>query len=305
MIEGPSMKSERTHSFRIGACLLALCLWATAALADERTWLWKVEGEGQPASYLYGTIHIDDTRVMDFSAELREAFHAVPTFAMESVPQNDMRHALMTDGSLADKLTEAELDKVRQLAEEHSLDTDVALRMKPWLLASIFSLPEARSPFTLDVVLYGKAFNDRKRIVGLETPEAHFNSLDGMPESDQLVLLRSALNKSTAQKEEEYNKIVDAYLKRDFATLMAEEQLEIEGLSPEAGKRLLYLLLHKRNAEMVESMRKEMQKGPLFVAVGASHLPGEQGMIALLRKAGYRVSGIRETPLREVSGRSD
>jgi uncharacterized protein YbaP (TraB family) len=296
------MKPKRTNLFRGMACLLALWLVATTAVAEERTWLWKVEGDGQPASYLFGTIHIDDTRVMDFSKELRDAFHAAQTFAMEAVPQNDMRYALMPSGSLADKLTEAELDQVRQLAEEHSLDTDTALRMKPWLLASIFSLPQPRSPFTLDVVLYGKAFNDRKRIIGLETPEAHFNILDGVPESDQLILLRSTLAKSPEQKGEEYAKIVEAYLNKDFPTLMAEDQVVMEGLAPEASKRLMYLLLQKRNVEMAEAIRQEMKKGPMFVAVGASHLPGEQGIIALLRKAGYRVTGIHETPLRETSG---
>jgi uncharacterized protein YbaP (TraB family) len=184
------------------------------------------------------------------------------------------------------------------LADEHSLDTDVALRMKPWLLASIFSLPQARSPFTLDVVLYGKAFNDRKRIIGLETPEAHFDILDGISESDQLTLLHSVLAKTPEQKQEEYTKIVDAYLNKDFPALMAEDQMTLDGLSPEAGKRLMYLLLEKRNREMAEAMRQEMKKGAVFVAVGASHLPGEQGIIALLRKSGLRVTGIRETPLR-------
>lgn len=292
------MKYDRTKFLRGFASLLALCLWACVALAEERTWLWKVEADGQPASYLFGTIHIDDPRVMDFSEELRDAFHEAQVFAMESVPQNDMRHALMPTGSLADKLSEAELDKVRQLADEHSLDTDVALRMKPWLLASIFSLPQARSPFTLDVVLYGKAFNDRKRIIGLETPEAHFDILDGISESDQLTLLHSVLAKTPEQKQEEYTKIVDAYLNKDFPALMAEDQMTLDGLSPEAGKRLMYLLLEKRNREMAEAMRQEMKKGAVFVAVGASHLPGEQGIIALLRKSGLRVTGIRETPLR-------
>jgi uncharacterized protein YbaP (TraB family) len=299
------MKFERMKFFRGFASLLALCLWASVALGEERTWLWKVEGEGQPTSYLFGTIHIDDARVMDFSKEFRDAFHEAQTFAMEAVPQNDMRHALMPTGSLADKLTEAELDKLRQLADEHSLDIDVALRMKPWLLASIFSLPQARSPFTLDVVLYGKAFNDRKRIIGLETPEAHFDILDEVPEPDQLMLLRSALSKSPEQKGEEYAQIVNAYLNKDFPTLMAEDQVSMDGLAPDAGKRLMYLLLQKRNVEMTEAIRQEMKKGPVFVAVGASHLPGEQGIIALLRKAGYRVTGIRETPLREASGRGE
>ena len=299
------MRCERTKLFRGFASLLALCLWASVTLAEERTWLWKVEGEGQPASYLFGTIHIDDQRVMDFSKELRDAFHEAQTFAMEAVPQNDMRHALMPSGSLADKLTAAELDQVRSLAEEHSLDTDTALRMKPWLLASIFSLPQPRSPFTLDVVLYGKAFNDRKRIIGLETPEAHFDILDDVPESDQLILLRSTLVKTPEQKGEEYAKIVDAYLNKDFPTLMAEDQVSMDGLAPEAGKRLMYLLLQKRNVGMTERIRQEMKKGSVFVAVGASHLPGEQGIIALLRKAGYRVTGIHETPLRETSDRGE
>lgn len=292
------MSLLRTAIFSRFFILLALCLWVCAAQAEERTWLWKIESDGRPASYLFGTIHIDDPRVMDFSEELRSALHQTQTFAMESVPQSDMRHALMADGSLTNKLGEAELDKIRQLADEHSLDTDVALRMKPWLLASIFSLPKPGSPFTLDVVLYGKAFNDRKRIIGLETPEAHFNALDGISESEQLALLRMVLAKTPEQKEQEYTQVVDAYMHKDFEGLL-DDQRFVEGLAPETGKRLMEALLESRNIRMADAIRRELEAGSLFVAVGAAHLPGEQGLIALLRKAGFRVSGIRETPLRE------
>lgn len=281
------------------AMLLPVWLCASAAQADEApTWLWKIEAPERPPSYLFGTIHIDDPRVTDFSPELRQALDAAQVFVMEVVPDYDLRYTLSKQGPLSGKLTPAELEQIGQLADLHAIPTDFALRMKPWLLASILSLPEARSPFTQDNVLYALAAGGRKRVVGLESPEAHFNALDSVSESDQIALLRATLAKSPQQKEADFNQVVDAYLRREHQAMLAGDVQRMDGITPEAGKRMIELLLDKRNIAMAAGIRREMARAPVFVAVGASHLPGEQGLIALLRKAGFTVSGIAESRMR-------
>lgn len=274
-------------------CLGLLLPWH--AVAEDQTWLWKIESPGNTPSYLFGTIHIDDSRVTEFSPELRNALAQTSTFLMEIVPQFDIRHTLVKKGSLADQLKPAELEQLRQLADLHAIPQEIALRMKPWLLASIFSLPEARSPFTQDNVLYGQALSSSKGVAGLETPEQHFNILDEIPAEEQLQLLRAVLAKPSGQKEKEFQKVVDAYLRKEPQALLAEDVLLMEGMSPETSRKMIDLLLNKRNKTMAEGILRHLKKGPVFAAVGASHLPGEHGLIALLREAGYQVSGVRES----------
>ena len=119
-----------------------------------------------------------------------------------------------------------------------------------------------------------------------------------MHESDQIALLRATLAKSPQQKEADFNQVVDAYLRREHQAMLAGDVQRMDGITPEAGKRMIELLLDKRNIAMAAGIRREMARAPVFVAVGASHLPGEQGLIALLRKAGFTVSGVAESRVR-------
>lgn len=276
------------------AWLLALSwLCMSFAHGDDRGLLWKIESDNAPPSYLFGTIHTDDARVTDFSPQLREALENSQTFMMEVLPLRDMTPIFMKQGSLQDMLTPQEVEAVKQLADMHAIGADVALRMKPWLLASIFSLPRAQSPFTQDVLLYGMAGSSGKPMVGLETPEAHFGALDSLSDAEQLTLLRVSLTQSVEEKEEAFEAVVQAYLDREIGKIAAQDEKWLGGLSPELWNKVKTLLLDHRNATMAEGIVKRMKTSRVFVAVGAAHLPGEDGLIERLRKAGYRLTAMQ------------
>lgn len=112
--------------------------------------LWKVQAGHGPVSYLFGTIHVDDPRVTTLAEPVNAALESVQSFMMEVLPSNDVSPYYM-QGSLAQLLTEAELEQVYAAADFHGLPRDMALRMKPWLLAMVFDLPVSQSPYTLDV----------------------------------------------------------------------------------------------------------------------------------------------------------
>ena len=289
------MKCPNLIALLRGVAWLLVLPWLSMSFAhgDDRGLLWKIESDNAPASYLFGTIHTDDARVIDFSPQLREALEKSQTFMMEVLPPSDMAPIFMKQGSLQNLLTPQELEEVKRLADMHAIGEDVALRMKPWLLASIFSLPRAQSPFTQDVLLYGMARSGGKPIVGLESPEAHFGALDSLSDAEQLILLRVSLTQSGEEKEEAFEAVVRAYLNKEIGTIAAQDEKRLSGLSPELWNKVKTLLLDDRNASMTDGIVNQMKKSRVFVAVGAAHLPGKGGLIERLRKAGYRLSAIQ------------
>ena len=144
-----------------------LSFMAVAQAADTGL-LWKVQSPDGRSSYLFGTMHTDDARVTDFSPQLEQALADSDAFMMETLPPEDISVYFMQDASLADLLSEDELERVHQLADFHSMQQDIALHMKPWLLAMVFDLPKPQSPLAQDVQLLAKAQTQNKEIIGLE-----------------------------------------------------------------------------------------------------------------------------------------
>lgn len=273
--------------------LITLVLVAASAQATERGLLWKIEAPtGGAPSYLLGTIHTDDARVNDFSPQLTQALQQTDNFMMEVLPPRDLSIIYLKQGTLRDKLTPAELEQVQQLADEHAIQEDMALRMKPWLLATIFALPHPQSPFTMDVQLFAMAANSGKNVLGLERAEEHFGALDSLSEADQLTLLRITLKQTPQEKEHDFEDVLQAYLGRDADRIAAVDDKRLDGMPEELWQRMKTVLLDQRNERMAERIVTQLKAAPAFIAVGAAHLAGPDGLVARLRKAGYKLTPL-------------
>ena len=285
-----------TYSFAgLLRSLLAAMLFSfmLAAQAAETGLLWKVEAPDGRASYLFGTMHADDARITDFSPALEQALADSDAFMMEILPPDDISIYFMQDASLAELLSADELAQVKKLADFHSMQEDIALHMKPWLLAMVFDLPKPQSPLAQDVQLMAKARAQNKPLLGLETTEEHFGALDGLTREEHLTMLRAVLKRTPEEKERDFERLLGAYLEGDTARIAAFDD-EITGgmLPPELWRKMKVRLIDERNARMAERIVAESGKQSVFVAVGASHLAGEQGLLARLRQAGYKVSAL-------------
>ena len=197
-----------------------LSFMAVAQAADTGL-LWKVQSPDGKSSYLFGTMHTDDARVTDFSPQLEQALADSDAFMMETLPPEDISVYFMQDASLADLLSEDELERVRQLADFHSMQQDIALHMKPWLLAMVFDLPKPQSPLAQDVQLLAKAQSQNKEILGLETTAEHFGALDGLTREEHLTMLRAVLKRSPEDKERDFERLLGAYLEGDPVRIAA------------------------------------------------------------------------------------
>ena len=262
--------------------------------AAETGLLWKIEAPSGTVSHVFGTIHVDDSRVTDFPPVLLNALEQSEVFMMETLPPSDPTLYFLPEHNLREALSEAEWDKVKQLADQRAMQDDVVVRLKPWLLAMMLGLPANQGPYTQDIRLYAKAQELGKEVDGLESARAHFTLLDSLSRQEQLTILRSVLSRSEEEKERDFEGLLSAYLKGDAAVIAkVDEDVTGSTLPPELWRKMRVKLLDERNASMAVQIADKASRKPLFVAVGAAHLAGEDGIIALLRKAGYKVTVSR------------
>jgi len=126
--------------------------------------------------------------------------------------------------------------------------------------------------------------------VKLETMAEQIIVFDGLSMDDQIRLLRHALNRHerTARLQEQ---LLQVYLSRDLARLF--RLIESEPLADEHLQQIMLdRLLWSRNRRMLERMHPRLKEGNAFIAVGAGHLPGPQGLLVLLHRAGYRLTPV-------------
>lgn len=283
--------AKRLMLFGFFALFSALfCLSAVAAPGM----FWKAESAAANTIYLFGTIHTDDNRVTYFSPAVIGALKSSDTFMMETLAPDDASVLMMSAGSLKDMLTDAELEKVYELAEFHVMHRHVVLRMKPWLLAAIFDVPRPITPFAQDNLLMAQAEDFGKEVIGIESTAEHFGVMDSISLNEQIGMLREVLQRTPEAKELDYERLVQAYLKGDSEKL-ALLNAEITGSSMPADlwQRMRVKLLDERNVLMAERVLKAAKTKTLFVGVGASHLAGEDGLIARLKQAGYKLSPVK------------
>ena len=266
---------------------------AFAAQATEKGLFWKLESPTGKTSYLFGTMHTDDNRVSDMTPSMLEAMKSVDTFMMEAEPTQDPSIFMMKEASLPSLLTQAEFDQVRDLAEFHAMHLGAAMQMKPWLLAVIFDLPKPQTEFAQDNLLMTKSEDFGKEIKGLETSQEHFSMMDAFSVDEQMVMLRAVLKRTPEQKEADFERLMIAYLKGDSDKISALDEQITGGMLPkEIWAKMRVKLLDERNVVMAQRAIPAANEKPIFIAVGASHLAGDNGLIAAFKKAGFKLSAI-------------
>ncbi|HEY0721255.1 MAG TPA: TraB/GumN family protein [Gammaproteobacteria bacterium] len=272
--------------------LLSLALAAQAQTAEPRGLLWEITAPGMATSYLFGTIHSEDERVLALPSQVATALRASPTFVMELVPDSAAaeqmgRRMVLPDGQRLASLLEPELyTQLLHTVAEYGLPAESAERLKPWALVMIFTMPKPRSGLFLDQLLHDMAVRQGKVVVGIESADEQIEALDGLSMAMQIELLRHTL--------EQYQELpaltealIDAWLERDLDTLQRLGDRSNATLPAALEQALQTRLVDERNTRMAQRLVPLLKQGGVFVAVGALHLPGEQGLIALLRERGF------------------
>ncbi len=268
------------------------------AVASERGLLWQVVSPaGGKVNYLFGTIHSEDLRVTTLPAEVQDAFNHSQHFVMEMIPDSNSmllasQSMMLAQGrSLRGIVGKPLFDKTMLALRDFGVPAEAADHMKPWAVMVILSMPKPRSGLVLDMLLYSAAEGAGMRTSGLETAQEQLAIFDKLTQAEQVALLADSVEQYP-QMEAVLEQMHTAYVARNLTALSGlNGKYSVKGNAGLTHK-INSALIDQRNQRMLQRMDSYLREGGAFVAVGALHLPGEQGLLSLLRKRGYRVKAI-------------
>ncbi len=187
----------------------------------------------------------------------------------------------------------ARRERLEQAAAERSIPLPLLARLKPWAAALVLGLPELSAGQFLDAAIQREAGRLGRGLVGLEDAVGQLAVFDAMDERLQLALLDAAV-KNPGELTTQLEELTAAYLSGNLDRLEQAALGRYGGMDAALESWFRHQLIERRNRRMAERVRELAQQGPLLVAVGALHLPGDSGLIATLERAGYRVERYPE-----------
>ncbi len=282
------------------AALLALLLAACQQSEDARPALWQVDGPNGERAWLLGTIHALPMPIsLDSPAFDRAITQASGLVVEVAALEDDKRTALIfhklsavaSAPPLADRASAADRAPLARLLAEAKIPPDRFSQMDTW--AAALALGQAISARSGDDSGNGadrlvlKAMRG-KPLTEFEGAERQLAIFDALPEAEQRDLL-SAVIRSAPDARADNQHLQQAWLSGDVAAL---EALDRQGLL--ADPELRETLLVRRNSAWIAQLLPMLQRGeqPL-VAVGALHLVGKDGLVALLQAKGFKVSRLQ------------
>jgi len=287
--------------------ILAVVLLAMAAQAQL---LWKVSGNGlgRP-SYIFGTHHMAPATMIDQIKGMDQAIAACDIVVGEvekdslTSPEVQARMAqdmiAPLDSTLDVLLTPEEYSIVEKVFNKYFGAMGVKLSqmksLKPSAISTQMQAMQAIKYFPsfdatnlIDVAVQNRANEAGRPSLGLESVQEQIDLLFNSPLTEQATGLVEAC------KQDEFFQVqsaalADAYLSQDLDKILTVMTDATMGGSEEAMDALIY----NRNRAWVEKLVDMMPERAALVCVGAGHLPGEQGLLQLLRDRGYTVEPVQ------------
>ena len=286
----------------VAVVLLLLALPTAAAevkqpFSDGR--LFRVSRAGVADSFVFGTIHVADPRVAAVAARLDDALQRSKTLAVELVPQaadsalGDFEQ-LDGGGRLEPLIGTQAFAEVRRELAAQGVANDVIARLKPWAaLLKVTRVQSSDTQTSLDRELVAMAKARGMRMMSLELVDEQTAAFDAVPLDSQVAMLKHALAHRDALVAM-VEPTIDAWLRGDLAALAR--------LPDQAGRQFPGMALHYRafakhviggrTTLMHYRLFMPLREGRVFTAVGAAHLYGKQGLLALIQEDGYRVTKV-------------
>ncbi|MCU0390652.1 MAG: TraB/GumN family protein [Thermoflexibacter sp.] len=285
--------------------LILIIILSFSSLLTQAQLLWKITGNNlKKPSYLYGTMHTGNPKAFVMKDILIEKIATCEAYAGEMIIDPSMLFAVMNeifmskDTTLKTLLSEQEYKIVKQaLDDKLGMMSSFAERIKPMFtslllqeggLEAMQNAPmESNKP--LDLFLQEEASKKNLALIGLETLQEQMNVINSISLQKQAQMLYNEIIKTdTDSLDNSMEQMLNWYAeqKLDSLYLFASKEFADE-------PALSYQILTKRNINMAERIDKLIQEKSAFIAIGAAHLPDEQGVIALLRKKKYKIEAVK------------
>lgn len=293
-----------------GTLFLAISFIGTA----NAQLLYCVSGNGlAEPSYIVGTYHLAPASFVDEIKGAKEALATVEQVYGE-VDAKDMGKAqqlmveamMLPDGKhISDLFTEDELGRINAyMREVMGVDLNNPMvggqlgRMRPSVLAMQLIMmqfmkltPEFDATNLIDEYFQKEARKAGKLVGGFESVEFQMELLYGaMSDEEEREELLELVDKN-AETLAEMQAMTDAYFSHDMKSIRRLTEKEL--LSGDMTLEEFQKILTDRNHRWVEAMPAVMSEAPTLFVVGAGHLPGDEGVIALLKAAGYKIKPVK------------
>lgn len=275
------------------------------------TLLFRIDRAGLAPSWLFGTMHLTDDRVVAMPKQAQAVFEAADTVAIESTEILDPAKVqaalfskpdltMFTDGkSLSDYLDADQRAALAKGLAARGVQLALVDRMKPWLISSMVALPkcemerkQAGATF-LDMKIAEDAEREGKNLVGLETLVEQFEAMASLPMEFHVQSLVESVELGD-RIDDVTETMIQLYAAGKIGTVWpmlraVTQEYETAG-SEEGYAAFEEAMVNARNRTMLKRAEPLLEKGNAFIAVGALHLPGEKGLASLIAGAGFTVT---------------
>jgi uncharacterized protein YbaP (TraB family) len=273
-----------------------LCTGFVAQAQQQNSLFWEISGNGlQKPSYVFGTIHMICKEDFFMPGVVVEKFKASDKVFLEmdmddaAMQMKLMKLAMLPSGQSLKKIFGDDYQLVDSFFKANSQFPLVMFNgFKPMMVMSLMYLEmlPCDNHESYEQRFIGLAREEKKDIQGLETMEDQMKIFDDIPDSIEAKNIVTMIREFEKQKQQ-FAEMVKVYKSQNLTKLIES----IEG-SPDL-MNAEEALLTKRNNNWIPVMEKNMKEGSCFFAVGAAHLPGKNGVLELLKKAGYMVKAVK------------
>jgi uncharacterized protein len=292
---------------------------AVAETPNGGSLLWRIEKDGAEPSFLFGTMHVSDPRVVTLPPQAEKAFAAARSLVIETTDVLDPANAsrmmmarpemmMFVDGtSLENHIPADDLPMVRETLSKRGMPFASVRFMKPWILTGVLAMPGCETARRgtgleiLDIHLATRAKNDGKPVDGLETALEQMEAMASLPIDGHVKGLVETLRMGDTS-DDVFETMIALYAAGDTARIMPTIGAAMLSINGEQGvseadaaamQAFERTMITNRNHTMVDRLPDHLAKGGAFVAIGTLHLPGREGVVELLRQQGYTVTPVR------------
>jgi uncharacterized protein len=290
---------KRRDFVMAGMATVAFPAWSVEE-KFARGLLWRITKDKIPPSHVYGTIHVADPRLAELPAVVRQRFDAAKSLMLEFVPDAYSRERFLEASMFLDqqtleqKIGSEDFERAVEVLGPIGLPRDVVNKLKPWgVLLNLRNPKRAEQGAPLDSQLLELARERRLPLSQIEGVEEQIFTFDEFPMEAQVALLKHSLAHRD-ELAELAERTLDAYLKRDLAAIWRLRE-EFVARHPSIASHQAVMtkrVVHDRSVVMAFRMQRQLRRGDAFVALGALHLYGEKGVLALLAADGYRAERV-------------
>lgn len=285
----------------VGLWLLAVC---TAWAQPPVPLLWKVSGN-HSSVYLLGSMHLLTSADYPLAPAVDNAFTDSARLVFEIAPEGldqarlgqlMVHTATRTDGkTLQQTLPPATWNALREYAEAHSLPVAALQNYKPWFVALMVMMGESARmgmdpALGLDQHFMARAAAAGKPTTGLETAEEQIALFDGMGPKAQLQFLQETLG-DVPRFKTQMEDLLTAWRNGDEQALLRIGMDEMQAAYPELHQSI-NVARNRAWLTPIETMLHDKGRRNVLVVVGALHLLGDDGLVRMLQRKGYRVQRL-------------